>query len=108
MATLLLRLAGPTQGWDVETVDVTPDRHHAATRPHQLHHLLPTATGVAGLMASALGRPRGSDMSDLLGLDYFVRVDQPGRPRVEFRTTRRRTARGIVSRRVICKSETQT
>ncbi|MFC6987169.1 type I-E CRISPR-associated protein Cas5/CasD [Streptomyces cirratus] len=38
----------------------------------------PTKSGVLGLLAAAAGRPREASLTDLLGLDLGVRVDQPG------------------------------
>lgn len=91
-ATLLLRLAGPTQAWDSRRATVTPPHY----RLYGPEYLTPTVTGIAGLLACALGRERGMDMSDLLSLRMVVRVDQPGSPRTEFRTTRRLSSTGDV------------
>ncbi|AUH70560.1 MULTISPECIES: type I-E CRISPR-associated protein Cas5/CasD [Gordonia] len=97
-ATLLLRLAGPTQAWDVHRAQ--PDlTRRPIKRDLSPERLAPTNTGLAGLLGSALGRyriagpPRHArpELADLLALDIVVRADQPGRARTEFRTTRRRT-----------------
>ena len=64
MKVLLLRLAGPMQGWDVRQQPFIPgsrQRDIAASR----EDLMPTHSGVTGLLAAALGRERGQDMSDL-------------------------------------------
>ncbi|WP_211245956.1 type I-E CRISPR-associated protein Cas5/CasD [Actinomadura oligospora] len=67
MSVLLLRLAGPLQAWGMTS------RHNVrGTRTS------PTKSGVVGMLASALGRPRGADLSDLASLDFGVRIDQPG------------------------------
>lgn len=59
-----------------------------------LDWLWPMRSNVLGMLAAADGRPRGSDMSDLLELDYAVRQDQPGRHIVDFHTTQRRNTAG--------------
>ncbi|MGY2119151.1 type I-E CRISPR-associated protein Cas5/CasD [Nocardia gipuzkoensis] len=66
-AVLLLRLAGPLQSWGESSRFNRRD-----TRPE------PTKSGVVGLLAAALGRPRESDVSDLAALTMGVRIDQPG------------------------------
>ncbi|HEY8982431.1 MAG TPA: type I-E CRISPR-associated protein Cas5/CasD [Streptomyces sp.] len=66
-AVLVLRLAAPLQSWG------GPSRYnHRETRPQ------PTKSGVLGLLAAAEGRPRDTDLTDLLALRLGVRVDQPG------------------------------
>ncbi|MEV7783160.1 type I-E CRISPR-associated protein Cas5/CasD [Kitasatospora sp. NPDC088351] len=64
---LLLRLAGPLQSWGERSQFNERD-----TAP------FPTRSGVIGLLASALGRPRGADISDLATLSLTVRADRPG------------------------------
>lgn len=66
-ATLLLRLAGPLQSWGMAGQFFLRDSHTQ-----------PTKSGVLGMVAACLGRPRGSDIADLVGLRMGVRVDQPG------------------------------
>ncbi|MGW5221342.1 type I-E CRISPR-associated protein Cas5/CasD [Nocardia sp. NPDC004085] len=66
-AVLLLRLAGPLQAWGESSRFNRRD-----TRPE------PTKSGVVGLLAAALGRPRDADVSDLAALTMGVRIDQPG------------------------------
>ena len=41
-------------------------------------HLEPSKSGVVGLLAAALGRDRGEDVSDLAALKMGVRVDKEG------------------------------
>jgi CRISPR system Cascade subunit CasD len=41
---------------------------------------------VVGLLAAALGRPRGADLTDLAALRFGVRIDQPGEFLVDFHT----------------------
>ncbi|MGY4100755.1 type I-E CRISPR-associated protein Cas5/CasD [Nocardia sp. R16R-3T] len=66
-AVLLLRLAGPLQSWGEASRFNRRD-----TRPE------PTKSGVVGLVAAALGRARGADLTDLAALTMGVRADQPG------------------------------
>ncbi|WP_258348973.1 type I-E CRISPR-associated protein Cas5/CasD [Saccharopolyspora gregorii] len=66
-SVLLLRLAGPMQSWGDRS-----SFNRRETRPE------PTKSGLVGLLAAALGRPRGADLTDLAGLRCGVRVDQPG------------------------------
>jgi CRISPR system Cascade subunit CasD len=75
MSVLLLRLAGPLQSWG------------GASR-HMTRYTLdmPTKSGVIGLLAAALGRRRGDDLSDLAALRFGVRVDQPGRLLTDYHT----------------------
>ncbi|WP_159945303.1 type I-E CRISPR-associated protein Cas5/CasD [Nocardiopsis sp. FR6] len=75
-AVLLLRLAGPLQAW--------------ATRPEYGRRETqgrPTKSGVLGLLAAAQGRPRGEDITDLVGLTMAVRVDQAGELLRDYHTT---------------------
>lgn len=75
MAVLLLRLAAPLQSWGCESRYET-----RKTRKE------PTKSGVIGLLASALGRDRDDDISDLTALKFGVRVDQPGKVLRDFHT----------------------
>ncbi|MFI8952165.1 type I-E CRISPR-associated protein Cas5/CasD [Streptomyces sp. NPDC053750] len=66
-AVLVLRLAAPLQSWG------GPSRYNQReTRPQ------PTKSGVLGLLAAAEGRDREATLTDLVGLQLGVRVDQPG------------------------------
>ncbi|MCX5395683.1 type I-E CRISPR-associated protein Cas5/CasD [Streptomyces sp. NBC_00102] len=49
-------------------------------------HTAPTRSGLTGLLASALGRPRKHDNSDLAELRYVIRVDRPGHREMDFHT----------------------
>jgi CRISPR system Cascade subunit CasD len=75
MSVLLLRLAAPLQSWGVAS------RH--MTRGTLTH---PTKSGVIGLLAAAQGRRRGEDLSDLAGMRFGVRVDQPGQLLIDYHT----------------------
>ncbi|MBQ0953825.1 type I-E CRISPR-associated protein Cas5/CasD [Streptomyces sp. RK76] len=66
-AVLVMRLAAPLQSWG------GPSRYNQReTRPQ------PTKSGVLGLLAAAEGRNREASLTDLVGLQLGVRVDQPG------------------------------
>ncbi|MEU0853480.1 type I-E CRISPR-associated protein Cas5/CasD [Streptomyces flaveolus] len=66
-AVLVLRLAAPLQSWG------GPSRYNQReTRPQ------PTKSGILGLLAAAEGRDREASLTDLVGLQLGVRVDQPG------------------------------
>ena len=67
MPTLLIQLNGPMQSWRLG-----PRLERRPTQP------LPTKSGVVGLLAGALGRPRESSIADLAALRMGVRVDRPG------------------------------
>lgn len=67
MSVLLLRLAGPLQSWGGATRNMTRGTRRA-----------PSKSGIVGLLAAALGRRRGADLTDLADLRLGVRVDQPG------------------------------
>jgi len=67
MTTLLLRLAGPMQSWGTQSRFEYRDTGHE-----------PSKSGVVGIAAAALGRPRTADVADLDGLLMGVRVNMPG------------------------------
>ncbi len=77
MSVLLLQLAGPLQAWG--------DSSRFTRRETRRE---PTKSGVVGLLASALGRSREADLSDLAALEFAVRVDQPGTMLRDFQTER--------------------
>lgn len=74
-AVLLLRLAGPMQSWGSSARFARRSTENA-----------PTKSGVLGLLASAEGRPRAADLSDLAALRFGVRIDQPGSRLRDFHT----------------------
>jgi CRISPR system Cascade subunit CasD len=76
-ATLVLRLAGPLQAWGSRSRFVRRETEQA-----------PTKSGVIGLLAAARGLRRTDELTDLLGLRFGVRVDQPGRLVRDFQTAR--------------------
>ena len=75
MNVLLLRLCGPMQSWGVQSRFSVRDTG-----------LEPSKSGVVGLAAAALGRPRPADVSDLAGLAMAVRVDAEGVLRYDYHT----------------------
>lgn len=77
MGVLLLRLSGPLQSWG----DSSRFNERSTRRE-------PTKSGVIGLVASAMGRSRDDDISDLCQLEFGVRVDQPGELVRDFQTER--------------------
>jgi len=99
VSALLLRLAGPTQAWDSRRRASQYDsRHGSHVGPTGL---MPTYSAIIGLFGAALGRPRGADPGVLATLDVLVRVDQPGRVRGDFHTTRRQAPAGVVVQGVV-------
>ncbi|MHB1504468.1 MAG: type I-E CRISPR-associated protein Cas5/CasD [Acidimicrobiales bacterium] len=75
MACLLLALAGPAQSWGTSSRFEIRD---AGTEPSK--------SGVIGMLASALGRPRNASISDLAGLRMGVRVDTEGTVQRDYQT----------------------
>lgn len=74
-ATLALRLAGPLQSWGTRS-----EFNRRET------DLLPSKSGVIGMLAAAQGRPRNADITDLIGLRLGVRVDSAGSVLRDFHT----------------------
>ena len=67
MMTLLLRLAGPMQSWGTASKFRERDTERE-----------PSKSGVVGLVAAALGRPRTAPIADLAAFEMGVRVDHEG------------------------------
>lgn len=76
-AVLLLRLDGPLQSWGTDSKFET-----RATDD------MPSKSGICGLLAAALGRPRDADVSDLAALKFGTRADREGRVLDEFQMAR--------------------
>lgn len=76
MSCLLLRLAGPAQSWGGPSLFV--DRIGT--------ELIPTRSGILGLLAAGLGAPRGGWPAWLDATSMTVRVDRPGEPAEDFHT----------------------
>ena len=75
MTVLLLQLVAPMQSWGSRSRFDDRDTERE-----------PTKSGVLGLVASALGRPRSADVSDLAALRFGVRVDRAGQLRTDYHT----------------------
>lgn len=75
MPTLVLELSGPLQSWGSDSRFV-----HRDTR------MLPTKSGVIGLLAAAQGRRRTDDVEDLVGIRFGVRQEQTGALVRDFQT----------------------
>ena len=67
MSVLLLRLCAPLQAWGIQSRFSVRDTARE-----------PSKSGVIGLLAAALGRPRHAQIDDLAALRMGVRVDQEG------------------------------
>ena len=85
MGLLLLRLSGPLQSWG--------DSSRFTVRSTARE---PTKSGVVGLLAAAMGRPRDASMADLVALEMGVRIDQPGRLVRDFQTERSLDGRTVM------------
>ncbi|ASW55530.1 type I-E CRISPR-associated protein Cas5/CasD [Plantactinospora sp. KBS50] len=77
MSVLLLRLGGPLQSWGSSS--------RFARRGTEV---APSKSGVLGLLAAARGMRRTEPLTDLLGLEFGVRLDQPGQVLRDFQTAR--------------------
>lgn len=77
MSVLLLQLSAPMQSWGDSSRFVRRNTNRE-----------PTKSGVLGLLASAQGRSREDPIEDLAGLEFGVRVEQPGRIIRDFQTER--------------------
>ena len=75
MTTLLLLLAGPLQAWG--------DSSRFSRRDTRM---VPTKSGVLGLLAAAQGLRRTDPLEDLVHLRFGVRSDQPGSLQRDFQT----------------------
>lgn len=78
MSVVALRLAGPLQSWG---------GHSRFLRRGT--EIVPTKSGVLGLVAAAKGLRRTDPLESLLGLRFGVRIDQPGQLVRDFQTARR-------------------
>jgi len=75
MTVLLLRLEGPMQSWGTYSRFTERDSGKE-----------PSKSGVIGLLCSALGRTRDSDISDLAAMRMATRVDREGALSRDFHT----------------------
>jgi len=83
MTVLLLRLAGPLQAWGSSS--------RFARRSTEI---APTKSGIIGMLAAAKGIRRTEPLTELLGLEFGVRLDQPGQILRDFQTARSLHGRG--------------
>jgi len=86
MTALLLRLSAPLQSWGTSS---------RFTR--RATDLVPSKSGIVGLLAAAKGLRRTDPLEDLLGLKLAVRTEQAGRLERDFQTAARRGERTPVS-----------
>lgn len=75
--TLLLRLDGPLQSWGTDSRFSRRETDYA-----------PSKSGVLGMLAAAKGLERTDPLTELLGLKFGVRVDQPGTMLRDYQTSR--------------------
>ncbi|NEG89753.1 type I-E CRISPR-associated protein Cas5/CasD [Bifidobacterium aerophilum] len=75
MPVLLMRLAAPMQSWGASS---------RFTRRET--EMMPTKSGVIGMLAAALGIGRDEPLTRFAGLRFGVRVDQPGTVMSDFHT----------------------
>lgn len=87
MAAVLLQLVAPMQSWGSRSRFDDRDTERE-----------PTKSGVLGLVASALGRPRSADVSDLAALRFGVRVDRAGQLRTDYHTAQEGGATAVTRR----------
>lgn len=86
MTALLLRLSAPLQSWGTSS---------RFTR--RATDLVPSKSGVIGLLAAAKGLRRTDPLEDLLGLRLAVRTEQAGRLERDFQTAARTGERTPIS-----------
>ena len=77
MSTLLFPLIGPMQAWGISSNFVIRDTLKE-----------PSKSGVIGLIASAMGLTKDSDLSEFRSLRFGVRVDKEGNLLVDFHTAK--------------------
>ncbi|HEU5128261.1 MAG TPA: type I-E CRISPR-associated protein Cas5/CasD [Glycomyces sp.] len=75
--TLLLRLAGPLQSWGTSSRFTRRATDYA-----------PSKSGVLGMLAAAKGVRRTEPLTELLGVRFGVRIDQPGTMLRDYQTSR--------------------
>lgn len=88
MATLLFRLDGPLQSWGTDS-----------KFENRRTEMIPTKSGIIGLLAAACGRKRDADISDLRKLHIGIRTDKPGVVIVDFHNAGTGTKKPYLTRR---------
>lgn len=86
---LVLRLAGPLQSWGAESRFNRRDTD-----------VMPTKSGIVGLLAAAQGRRRADPILDLVGLRLGVRADQPGTVLRDYHTVSDHRGRPLLAAKV--------
>nr|WP_281377086.1 type I-E CRISPR-associated protein Cas5/CasD [Deinobacterium chartae] len=84
---MLLRIVAPMQSWGSRSRFDDRDTERE-----------PTKSGVIGLIAAALGRPRDADVSDLAALRFGVRVDRAGSLHTDYHTAREGASTAVTRR----------
>lgn len=74
--SVALLLDGPLQSWGC----------NGRVPAHRSTEMMPTLSGVTGLVANALGLERGDLDDGLLGSEIWSRADRPGRRMMDFHT----------------------
>lgn len=87
MVVVLLQLIAPMQSWGSRSRFDDRDTERE-----------PTKSGVLGLVASALGRPRNADVGDLAALRFGVRVDRAGLLRTDYHTAQEGSGTAVTRR----------
>lgn len=72
-----MRLAGPLQAWGSQS-----------RFAHRHTEIAPTKSGVIGMLAAARGLRRTDPLTELLDLQFGVRIDQPGQIIQDFQVAR--------------------
>lgn len=75
MTSILMLLTGPMQSWG----DSSQWNYRGTLR-------YPTRSGLIGIIAAALGKQRGQDLTDLDPLTFLIRIDRPGIRIADFHT----------------------
>lgn len=75
MSVLVLRLAAPLQSWGTQSRFSIRDTARE-----------PSKSGVIGLIAAAIGRPRDGEIDDLMALRMSVRIDRDGTLQRDYHT----------------------
>ena len=75
MPVIIFRMAAPLQSWG--------DSSRFSRRDTRME---PTKSGIVGMIASAMGRSREDEVSDLAELELAVRTEQPGELLRDFQT----------------------
>ncbi len=76
MGVILLKLEGAMQSWGIRSRFIERDTEST-----------PSKSGVLGVICSALGRLRDSNIEDLTGMKMAIRVDREGQIKYDFHTT---------------------